>query len=133
MQLAPNSHVAIADGQRFVLMRSSGSGDDVSLTSVGTPPVSDSNKSAGVNHHDGGDARGEALDEFAHAAGVTGYLNAAVLAGTISKLVVIADPSTLGEMRQHYHAKLKDVLVGEIAKTLAAHSADDIAKAIAAA
>jgi protein required for attachment to host cells len=133
MLLPANAHVAIADGTHFVLMRNTGNGQDVALTAVSQPEVSDSNKSAGVNHHDGGDARGEDIAEFAHAAGVAAFLNSAVLKGTISKLVVIADPSTLGEMRQHYHDKLKDALVGEINKTLTGHSAGDIAKSIAAA
>ncbi len=133
MQLPANAHVAIADGTHFVLMRNTGSSDAVALTAVSKPAVSDSNKSAGVNHHDGGDARGEDMEEFAHAAGVTDYLNRAVLDGTISKLVVIADPTTLGEMRQHYHDKLKDALIGEINKTLTGHSGADIAKTIASA
>ena len=47
--------------------------------------------------------------------------------------MVVADPKTLGEMRRHYHTKLKDVLVGELDKALAGESADRIARSIAAA
>ncbi|MEQ8771698.1 MAG: host attachment protein [Erythrobacter sp.] len=46
---------------------------------------------------------------------------------------MIADPKTLGEMRQHYHTELKKRLVGEIDKTLTNASTGDIEKAIAAA
>jgi len=54
-----------------------------------------------------------------------------VLSNKIKSLVVIADPSTLGEMRKLYHKALRAVLVGEIAKTLTGQSTDDILKSIA--
>ncbi|MET0347426.1 MAG: host attachment protein, partial [Methyloceanibacter sp.] len=42
-------------------------------------------------------------------------------------------PRALGEMRKHYHAKLKDALVGEISKDLTGQTSADIEKALAAA
>ncbi len=60
-------------------------------------------------------------------------LNQGVLSGKISKLVIVAAPRTLGELRKHYHPKLSAVLIGEIHKDLTAHAVEDIEKAIAAA
>ena len=54
-----------------------------------------------------------------------------MLSHKIKDLVVIADPSTLGEMRKMYHKTLETALVGEIAKTLTSQSTDDILKSIA--
>jgi phosphoglycerate dehydrogenase-like enzyme len=48
-----------------------------------------------------------------------------------SDYIVVAAPRTLGELRHHWHAKLKDVLVGEIAKDLTGSSAAQIEAAIA--
>ncbi|HSP45252.1 MAG TPA: host attachment protein [Chthoniobacterales bacterium] len=47
--------------------------------------------------------------------------------------MIIAAPKTLGEMRKHYHKKLEEALVGEIAKDLTGHSIADIEKTIIAA
>lgn len=133
MKLPANAHVAIVDGTRFVLMRNGSDASTVELTALGTPEVSDTNKSAGMRHQDSGTAGKEDFEEFAHAAGVAEYLNHAVLTNAIRDLVVIADPTTLGEMRKHYHAKVTEALVGELAKTLTSHSGAEIAKSIAAA
>ena len=66
------------------------------------------------------------LAEDDHASSIAAYLNHQVLAGKIGKLVVIADPRTLGEMRRHFHAATTAVLVGEIAKDLTGHPVDAI-------
>jgi protein required for attachment to host cells len=47
--------------------------------------------------------------------------------------LIIADPKTLGEMRQHYHSELKSRVVGEIDKTLTGQTVNEIEKAIVAA
>ena len=133
MILPPHTHVAVADGERFVMMRSGSDTAAIELTALGTPEVSDTNRSAGMRHQDSGTSGSEDMDEFAHAAGVAEYLNHAVLTQAISDLVVIADPVTLGEMRKHYHGKLREALVGELPKTLTSHSSAEIAAAIAAA
>ena len=43
---------------------------------------------------------------------------------------IIADPTTLGTMRKHYHKMLEKALVKELAKTLTTASGEDIAKAL---
>ena len=53
--------------------------------------------------------------------------------GEIEEVLVIADPKTLGEMRQHYHTELRRKLAGEIDKTLTGLPIDKIEAAIDAA
>ena len=125
MQLPTGSHVAVADGTQFQLFRNSGTEQEPSLKAVDLPTSDESAHNAGQ----GDSPRQNA--EAGHAASVAEALNAAVLSHKIKDLVVIADPSTLGEMRKLYHKTLEAALVGEIAKTLTSQSTDDILKSIA--
>lgn len=127
MQLSANTHVAVVDGTQFTLFRNSGTDQDPSLKPVNLPTEGGSAHNAGQ-----GDSPRQ-NEEAGHAAAVAEALNSAVLGNKISSLIVIADPSTLGEMRKLYHKKLEEALVGELPKTLTGHSGEDIIKAIAAA
>jgi len=73
------------------------------------------------------------LDELAHGAGAAEWLNQKAIGGQIEEVLVIADPKTLGEMRQHYHTELRSKLAGEIDKTLTGLPIDKIEAAIEAA
>ncbi|RVQ67802.1 attachment protein [Croceicoccus ponticola] len=120
MRLPHKAHLAIVDGEGFVLLRNDGSPDAPSLSEVAKPDLTATNFSAGVRHQDdGGQKTGSTdLNELAHAAAVSEWLNAAVLDGTIEKIGIAADPKTLGEMRRHYHKNLEAAIIGEEAKTL---------------
>ncbi|WP_428629626.1 host attachment protein [Sphingopyxis sp.] len=127
MHLPTGSHVAVADGTQFQLFRNSGTEQEPSLKAVDLPTSDEAAHNAGK-----GDTPRQ-NEEAGHAASVAAALNAAVLSNKIKDLVVIADPSTLGEMRKLYHKSLEAALVGEIAKTLTSQSTDDILKSIASA
>lgn len=132
MQLPPNAHVAVVDGTRFLLFRAD-SGD--ALVFEDEPDVSDSGESGARGHHDT-EAKSDdyhTQDKLDHAAGVAGWLNHSVSQHKIAKLLIVADPDTLGEMRRHYDKGLEAALVGEIDKLLTGMPGPDIAKAIAAA
>ena len=47
------------------------------------------------------------------------------------RLIVIAPPRTLGELRKHYHKEVSDRITGELAKDLTGHPVPAIEKAIA--
>ncbi len=135
MKLPQNAHVAVLDGRQFQLYRNTGHAGAITLEALDTGDISDTNKSAGVRDHDAtqGHSNGQELAELAHGAGVAEYLNARVLNRKIEKLLIIADPDTLGEMRHHYHVELQGALVGEINKTLTNSSVADIIRSIEAA
>ncbi len=124
MHLPANAHVAVVDGEHFKLFRNGGTEQAPALTEVTLATQHELAHNAGP-----GDSPRQ-NEEAGHAASVAHALNAAVLSHKIDALVVIADPTTLGEMRKLYHKQLETALVGEIAKTLAGHSTDDMLKAI---
>jgi len=134
MQIPAQTHVAIVDGERFLLMRNSGTLTEPTLDLVAEPVIAETNKSAGVSEHESAHRRGgEPHDRAAHAAGVAGWLNARVLGHEIERLLVVADPATLGEMRRHYHKETRDILQGELDKLLTGMPGPDILDAIQAA
>jgi len=49
---------------------------------------------------------------------LTRHLNAMVLKNKLDDVAIVADPSTLGIMRKHYHKELQMRLRRELAKTL---------------
>jgi protein required for attachment to host cells len=140
--LLPHGTVfAVVDGEKFELYRNSGKEADPDLTSMDTPELEATNYSYGSRDHDkvsrftGGAPkdRESQLEESAHVIAVADWLNNQVLTHKIEKLVVIADPRSLGEMRKRYHKQLEGVLVGELAKDLTGRRPDDIVKALRAA
>lgn len=135
MKLPNNAHVALVDGENFVVMRNVGQAFEPKLELVEKPNLDATNFSAGVRHQDdaGQHTGATDLNELAHAAAATEWLNQKAIAGTFDDVMVIADPKTLGEMRRHYHSELEKRLAGEIAKTLTGENSERIAKAIAAA
>lgn len=133
MKLRHNAHVALVDGERFVLLRNVGQAFEPRLERVAEPDLDATNYSAGVRHQDPGSQQTGAtdLEELAHGAAAAEWLNARAIAGEIDELLVIADPKTLGEMRRHYHSRLESRLVGEIAKTMTGEPTPRIESAIA--
>ncbi|WP_338446585.1 host attachment protein [Pelagerythrobacter marensis] len=135
MKLPHNAHVALVDGTTFVVMQNKGKPFEPELETVAKPELSTTNFSAGVRHQDPvSQQQGRTdLNELAHGAAAAEWLNARAIADEIDRVLVIADPKTLGEMRRHYHTELEKRLVGEIAKTMTGETSTRIAEAIAAA
>ncbi|MDZ3831091.1 MAG: host attachment protein [Sphingopyxis sp.] len=126
MQIPHGAHVAVADGKRFVLFRNDGDEALLNLVDADSPEVENSNRS-------GASPEVRDLEERGHAAGVAALLNQRVLSNDIEKLLVVADPHTLGVMRDHYHGELQKRLVGELPKTLTNVDTHQIEQAITAA
>ncbi|WP_305097327.1 baeRF12 domain-containing protein [Croceibacterium aestuarii] len=132
MKLPNNAHVALLDGERFLMLRNTGTLFEPKLEALGEPDIEATNFSAGVRHQDDAGQRNGSTDlnELAHGAAAVEWLNAQVLSNEIDALLVIADPKTLGEMRRHYHKELDARLVGEIAKDLSGEPLPAIEAAI---
>lgn len=73
-----------------------------------------------------------ALEEQRFAAEAADLLKRRAFAQDYEKLVIIAPPAALGEMRKRLHKEVQDRLVGEIAKDLTNHPVREIEKLIAA-
>lgn len=134
MQLPKGATVAVADGEKLNLFRNTGDEANPKLTALPGVDVDSDNKGSGGRHHSSSANPDESqVNEDSFSAGIAALLNRQVLEGKIDDLVVIAAPRTLGELRKHYHKKLSETLLGEIAKDLTGHAVHDIEKAIAAA
>ena len=134
MQIPSGATVAVADGQKLSVFRNTGDEASPKLNPVEIGAIDTTNKSGGTGHSSSSANHDDRTqDEDGFVAGIVELLNKQAVEGKIRSLIVIAAPRALGEMRKHYHAKLKDVLVGEIAKDLAGHTSNEVEKAIAAA
>ena len=132
MLLAHGTVVAVADGEKLILFRNTGTETEPKLSSLATETPSGDNKGAGTRHHSSAanpdDSR---LAEDSFAAATAALLNTQALNGKFDALFVIAAPKTLGELRKHWHKALEAKLVGELAKDLTGHSIADIEAALA--
>jgi protein required for attachment to host cells len=68
-------------------------------------------------------------DDFA--AATAAFLNKLSLDGTIEHLVIVSDPRTLREMREHFHRDLRGRIIGDLAKDLSRRPLEDITSLIA--
>lgn len=137
--LLPHGTVfAVVDGENFELYRNTGMEASPRLSSMNVPQLEATNYSAGAKDHDKvsrlttGAPKGRIakLEEAAHVAAVTHWLNGEVLGNRIEKLIVVADPRSLGEMRRHYHKQLENALIGELAKTMTGRPTGEIINAL---
>jgi protein required for attachment to host cells len=134
MILPNGTIVAVADGQSLALYRNKGTETQLDLVDMDEPKVEAGNAGSGGRHrNDSANPDGDRASEDAFAAGIADQLNRLALDGTVSKLFVIADPRTLGELRKHFHADLQGKLVGELAKNFAGRPLHEIAAAVQAA
>ena len=134
MMLPSGAVVAVADGEKLVLLQNQGDERDLKLTTLPAATVESGSTSSGAGHHSSAANPNESqAAEDGFASGTASLLNRQVLDGTIKSLVIIAAPRTLGELRKHYHKALVAVLLHEVAKDLTGHSVRDIEKTLLAA
>ena len=135
MKVPHRALVALANGERFKLMRNVGQPFEPKLEAVDEYDLELTNFSAGVRHQDpAGQRNGSTdIDELAHGAAIAEWLNTQTLRGGIDQVVIAADPKTLGQIRQHCHKELQSRIVGEVAKDLTNSPVQAIEQALAAA
>ena len=111
--LPHNALVVVADGHSATLFRNTAkSGLELSeMTKVTQESLSGDGAQI-----DEGSPRDD--EEATFAAQLSRHLNAMVLKNKFEDIAIIADPSTLGVMRKHYHKELQLRLRKEVAKTL---------------
>ena len=120
MKIPHNALVALANGEKFVVMRNTGEPFEPRLERLAELDLELTNFSAGVRHQDpAGQRNGSTdIDELAHGAAIAEWLNNKTLNGEGEPLVIAADPKTLGQIRQHCHKELQRRIVGELDKDL---------------
>jgi len=135
MKIPHQALVALANGERFVLMRNLGQPLAPKLQRLEELDLELTNFSAGVRHQDpAGQRNGSTdVDELAHGAAIAEWLNARALNGELDNVVIAADPKTLGQIRRHCHKELESRIVGEVAKDLINSPIPDVERVLAAA
>lgn len=120
MRIPHNAQIAIANGERFLLMRNAGQPFEPKLERVDELDLLLTNFSAGVRHQDPAGQRSVStdIDELAHGAAIADWLNDRALKGELGEIVLAADPRTLGQIRRHCHKETKGRVVGELDKDL---------------
>lgn len=133
MKVPHNALVALANGERLVILRNLGQPFEPRLERVSEPDLLLTNFSAGTRHQDpaGGRAGTTDLDELAHGAAIAEWFNKATLNGAREPVIIAADPRTLGEIRRHCHQQLQARIVGELAKDLTNQPLEAIERALA--
>lgn len=114
--LPHNTLVVVADGNSATIFRNTAkSGLDLSAQDRMTPEsLSDPATTPELDEINS--PRDE--EEAAFAVALARHLNALVLKNKVDDVAIIADPSTLGVLRKHYHKELQFRLRKEVAKTM---------------
>lgn len=133
MNLPTNALVAVVDGENLRLFRNTGTATDVQLKGIETPALEERVSGSAGRISSDANPDNDTQAEDGHAMSVAEALNGWALKNKFDKLVVIAAPKTMGELRKHWHKEVEGAIIGEITKTLTNASPDDIIKSIEAA
>jgi len=130
--ILPNdTTVAVVDGRGLRLFRNRAAEPHIDLDVLDVPDIRGAHRGSGVRHRSvPANPDASRLDEDDFAAAVAEWISARVLDGTIARLLIVADPRTLGEMRRNLHPAATAALVGELAKDLSNHTREAIEAAL---
>lgn len=140
--------VAVADGEKAIILRNADTDTRPDLrvlevSEIDNPPnrAQSADRAGRMNDGKAGGVRKSAFDatDFHHRAesqfarSLAARLNKAAQQNAFDRLVVIAPPTTLGDLRAQYHADLKKRIAAEIDRDLTKHPVEDIERQVAAA
>ncbi len=145
MQMPNDTFVVVADGRKMLFLRNEGDADYPQLElerkrKQENPPNREQKTDTAGRSHSSTSAHSSKmqetdfhqLEEDRFAAETTELLYKRAHQGDFEKLIIVAPPKALGEMRKHYHKEVEDRLIGEIDKDLTGHTIEDIEKIIKA-
>lgn len=141
MQVPHNTWVLVADGRKLLFLRNDGDAQalnlKVELAEEQSNPADRDQKTDAAGATGSQSTFEETdfhqLEEDRFAGEAAAMLRKRALARKFDRLIVVAPPRTLGELRKHYHKEVVSRLVGELAKDLTGHTLPDIEKALLAA
>ena len=151
MQVPHDTVVLVADGRKLLFLRNAGDAQALDLKvelaqEQSNPATRDQATDAagrasntapsGRNGQSGSSMEPtdfHQIEEDRFAAEAAELLKRRALAHDFERLVIIAPPKTLGELRKHYHKEVERRLTGELAKDLTGHPIPDIEAALLAA
>ena len=130
VRLAHDTWVVIADGEKYLLLRNEGNVEDPNLGAVlkeevENPPARELSSDRPGRMRDAGPGKSalqqtdwHRLSERRFAEDLAALLVDWASQGRFRRLVVVADPCTLGALRAAYGDRLQSVLAAEIGKDL---------------
>lgn len=142
-QIDNGTWVLIADGEKALFLENQTDGQDPFLEvfreeAQDNPPNREQAANRPGRFNDGPSVHRSAVadtdwhelakDRFAH--DLADILYKQAHKGRFSKLVIVAPPNTLGELRQEMHQEVAQKVIGEVPKTLTNHPIDEIEKIV---
>lgn len=126
--ILPNATtVAVVDGRTMLLFQNNGREPAIELSAWPPRSLEEGHAGSGTRHRCSAANSDKArLAEDGFAAAANAALNRAAIAGDITKLLIIANSRTLGEMRGHFHKGLQKTLLAEIPKEMDGHAKGEI-------
>lgn len=145
-KLAHDIWVVVADGEKALFLRNEGDAEYPNLQVMRelneeNPPTREQGTDQPGRFHDGPSPHRSAMEETdwhriakeRFADEIADRLYKYAHRGDFEKLVIVAPPLVLGEMRQKLHKEVSDRVEAEISKTLTGHPVDQIEKILMAA
>ena len=121
--------IVVTTGAEAKLFINKGSAQDISLAFIGSLEPNDLNDDGPAGNSAPDMSKAE-LDEATFSKQLANHLFDQVHSGKMEKIVLVADPDTLGELRPLLHKEVHDAIVSELAKTLINHSINDIERSL---
>ena len=137
--------ILVADGEKALFLENMGDGElpNFEIRRVeeqDNPPSREQGANVPGRMSDGGTGHRSAVEDTdwhqlgkeRFAAEIADILYKMAHRQRFEKIVIVAPPKILGEMRQHFHKEVQAKIVGEVDKDLTNHPVDRIEKALAA-
>ena len=141
IRLAHDIWVVVADGEKALFLRNEGDERHPNLevfreVKEDNPPTHEQGTDRPGRFNDGPGAHKSAVQETdwhrvekeRFAKGIAERLYKSAHRGDFERLVIVAPPLVIGEMRKELHKEVEDRVVGEVPKTLTNHTIDEIEK-----
>lgn len=139
IKLAHDAWVVVADGEKALFLRNEGDETYPNLEVLRTlheenPPTHEQGTDRPGRLSDGPNPHRSAVQETdwhriekeRFAREIAARLYRAAHRGDYDRLVIVAPPLVMGELRKEMHKEVEDRIVGEVAKTLTNHRVDAI-------
>lgn len=137
--------ILVGDGSKALFLRNKGDARHLNLVvervlEQENPPTREQGTDRPGRYSDGVGPHNSAFEETdwhrlaeeRFATDIAASLYKAAHASRFDKLVVVAPPQALGDLRKAFHKEVQDRIVGEINKNLTSHPVNEIEKLLAA-
>lgn len=144
-RITTGSWVLVADGEKALFLENVGDAQDLHLQVVRkdrqeNPPAAEQGTDRPGRKSDGPSGHRSAMDDtdwhelekHRFAKNLAEVLYQYAHKGRFEKIVVVAAPDILGDLRGELHEEVQSRIVGEVPKTLTGHPIDDIERLVKA-